>query len=76
MDVVGVVMGLFDECFDFLLIKYGIVKRVYLRVCILIKLFFKFIVILINFLEAKISQSYLSWKINKKWPCQTCFMVK
>jgi hypothetical protein len=32
MDVVGVVMGLFDEAFDFLLIKYGIVKRVYLKV--------------------------------------------
>ncbi|KAL7071884.1 hypothetical protein ACQ4LE_009010 [Meloidogyne hapla] len=31
MEVVGVVMALFDECFDFLLIKYGIVKRVYLK---------------------------------------------
>uniref|UniRef100_A0A915MCV9 Ribonuclease II/R domain-containing protein n=1 Tax=Meloidogyne javanica TaxID=6303 RepID=A0A915MCV9_MELJA len=28
MEVVGVVMALFDECFDLLLIKYGIVKQV------------------------------------------------
>ena len=32
MEVVGVVMALFDECFDLLLIKYGIVKRIYLKV--------------------------------------------
>jgi len=25
-------MAIFDECFDFLLIKYAIVKRVYLKV--------------------------------------------
>jgi DIS3-like exonuclease 2 len=33
-EAIGVVMSLFDECFDFLLLKYAIVKRVYLKVCL------------------------------------------
>ncbi|KAF7639866.1 RNB domain-containing protein [Meloidogyne graminicola] len=31
LTAVGIVMAIFDECFDVLLIKYGIVRRVYLK---------------------------------------------
>jgi hypothetical protein len=32
-EALGVVMAIYDECFDFVLLKYAIVKRVYLKVC-------------------------------------------
>lgn len=55
-------MAIFDQSFDFLLLKYGIVKRVYLKVNNQINKSFK-----IN-LEAKMAGPNLFWQIGGGWP--------